>query len=97
MSHYNTQAHNSCSSLDEEVPVYSFWIQTLPTPPTVIPSVPTVYKEAEVLSAAFPDPILLQLGGEVQGCGTLKINYNQKFNFGGGLDQPKSLHYPRTL
>lgn len=59
-----------------QVPVHSSRIQPSSAPPTVPPFVPTVYKEAKVSSAAIPDPILLQTGGEVQGCGTLRISCN---------------------
>lgn len=60
----------------EEVPAHSSWTQPLWAPPAILPSVPTVYKETKVNSAAIPDPPLLQTEGEVQGCGTLRINCN---------------------
>lgn len=60
----------------KEVPAYSSWTQPLSAPPTILPSVLTVYKETKVNSAAIPDPTLLQTEGEMQGCGTLRINCN---------------------
>lgn len=75
MGHCNTHGH--ILALEEVSGTRrSSWTQPLSAPPTVFTFVPTVYKKAKVSSAAIPDPILLQIGVEVQGCGTLRIYCN---------------------
>lgn len=68
----------------QQVPVHSSWIQPSSAPPTVLPFVPTVYKEAKMSSVAIPDPILLRTGGEVRGCGTEdQLQLNTQFRRAG--------------